>query len=130
MSNLGCRATTKAGASCRSMPLPGRDVCIMHAPDMAEKIAAARMKGGSVAAKLRMLQGRRLRLDSPAALVKFTGGLLQDALAGTVDADIARTVLYGVSVQLKAVELTQRADVEQMLAEVRQLTAEARRRGA
>jgi hypothetical protein len=112
------------------MPLPGRDVCIMHAPDMAEKIAAARMKGGAAAAKLRVLQGKRLRLDSPAALVKFTGNLLQDALAGTVDPDTARTVLYGVSVQLKAVELSQRSDVEQALAEVRRLVDEARRRPA
>ncbi len=130
MSNPACRAETKAGASCRAMPLPGRDVCIMHAPDMAEKIAAARMKGGTAAAKLRVLQGKRLRLDSPAALVKFTGGLLQDALAGTVDVDTARTIGHLVSVQLKAVEQARASDIETMLAEVRQLTAEARRRGA
>jgi hypothetical protein len=112
------------------MPLPGRDVCIMHAPDLAEKVAAARARGGTMAAKVRLLEGRRLRLDSPAALVKFTGNLLQDALAGTVDPDTARTVLYGVSVQLKAVELTQRSDVDQALQEVKALVAEARRRRA
>jgi len=105
-------------------------VCLSHAEDLAEKVAAARARGGTAAAKVRLLQGRRLRLDSPAALVKFTGSLLQDALAGTVDADVARTVLYGVSVQLKAVEMVRAADVEAMLAEVRQLTNEARRRGA
>jgi hypothetical protein len=106
----------------------GRPFCVSHDPAMADALAAARMKGGTAAAKLRVLQGKRLRLDSPAALVKFTGNLLQDALAGTVDPDTARTVLYGVSVQLKAVELSQRSDVEAALAEVRQLVAEARRR--
>ena len=129
MSNPVCRAETKAGTSCRAMPLPGRDVCIMHAPDMAEKVTAARMKGGVAAAKLRVLQGKRLRLDSPSALVKFTGGLLQDALAGTVDIDTARTIGYLVSVQLKAIEQARASDVDQALAEVRQLVAEARRRG-
>ena len=130
MSEIRCRSKTKAGASCRAMVLPGRDVCIAHAPDMAEKIAAARMRGGTAAAKLRLLQGKRLRLDSPAALVKFTGGLLQDALAGTVDIDTARTIGYLVSVQLKAIEQARQSDVETMLAEVKALTAEARRRPA
>jgi hypothetical protein len=75
------------------MPLPGRDVCIMHAPDQAEKVAAARVKGGTAAAKIRLLQGRRLKLDTPAALVRFTSGIVQDTLAGTVEVDVARTVL-------------------------------------
>ena len=129
MSEIRCWSKTKAGASCRAMVLPSRDVCIAHAPDMVEKIAAARMRGGTAAAKLRVLQGRRLRLDSPSALVKFTGGLLQDALAGTVDVDTARTIGYLVSVQLKAIEQARASDVDQALAEVRQRTAEARMRG-
>jgi len=96
---------------------------------MASMVASARQRGGTAAAKLRMLQGRRLRLDSPSALVKFTGGLLQDALAGTVDIDTARTIGYLVSVQLKAIEQARAADVDQALAEVRTLVAEARMRG-
>jgi hypothetical protein len=65
VSQQGCRVTTKRGTTCRAMPLPGRDVCVMHAPDMAEKVAAARIKGGSAAARLRLVQGKRLRLDRP-----------------------------------------------------------------
>lgn len=97
---------------------------------MADAVVSARRRGGTAAAKLRLLQGRRLRLDTPAALVRFTGGLLQDALAGTVDIDAARTIGYLVSVQLKAIEQAQSGDVEQMLAEVKQLVAEAKRRHA
>jgi len=97
---------------------------------MADAVAAARRRGGTAAARLRVLEGKRLRLDTPAALVRFTGGLLQDALAGTVDIDAARTIGYLVSVQLKAIEQARASDVEQMLAEVRQLLAEARRRPA
>jgi hypothetical protein len=108
------------------MPLPGRDVCIMHAPDMAEKIAAARMKGGTAAAKLRVLQGKRLRLDSPAALAKFMSGLIQDVMAGTLGVDTARTVVYAVSVQRQVVEHAEKAELEKRLVEVERLLAQRR----
>jgi hypothetical protein len=108
------------------MPLPGRDVCVMHAPDMAEKVAAARMRGGAAAAKLRVLTGRRLRLDTSAAVVRFAGGLVQDVLAGTVDPDVARTVLYGLNVQLKGIELTEASEGRKLLHQVEQLAQRAR----
>ncbi len=126
MSQQGCRSLNKRGTTCRAMPLPGRDVCVMHAEDMAEKVAAARIRGGSAAAKLRLLTGKRLRLDTSAAVVKFTGTLVQDVLAGTVDADIARTVLYGLNVQLKGIELAEAAEGRKLLHQVEQLTRQAR----
>ena len=125
-----CGAPTKAGGTCRSFVPTGRSACVSHDPSMADAVAAARRRGGTAAARLRVLEGKRLRLDSPAALVRFTGGLLQDALAGTVDIDAARTIGYLVSVQLKAIEQARASDVEQTLIEVRQLLAEARRRPA
>ena len=130
MSQPTCTARTKRGTACRSWALPNRDVCISHAEDLRAKVEAARRQGGTAAPKLRILTGRRLRLDSPAAVVRFTSGVIQDCLGGMVEVEVARTVLYGLSVQLKAIELAQRADVEQALAEVRLLVAEARRRGA
>jgi len=83
-----------------------------------------------MAAKLRILEGKRLRLDSPAAVVKFTSNVVQDCLAGTVDVDVARTTFYGLGILLKAQEQARASDVETMLAEVKALTAEASRRGA
>jgi len=124
MSNPVCRAETKAGTSCRAMPLPGRDVCIMHAPDMAEKIAGARMRGGTAAAKLRLLQGKRLRLDSPSALARFMSHVIQDLMAGTLDVDVAKVVVYAVSVQRQVVEHAEKAELEKRLVEVERLLAQ------
>jgi hypothetical protein len=104
VSNLGCRAKTKAGASCRAPALPGRDVCIMHAPDMANKIAAARMRGGEAAAKLRLLQGRRLRLEHQGRLARFLSDLAEDTLAGSVSPDVCRAVVSACSTLRQVVE--------------------------
>jgi hypothetical protein len=87
----------------------------MHDPEKAAAIAAARARGGTVAAKLRILQGKRARLDTAQALVKFTAGVVQDTLAGTVEPDVARAVLYGISIQKSLVEV---ADLERQVAEL------------
>jgi len=101
----------------------------MHDPSMANAVATARIKGGEAAAKIRMLQGRRLKLDTAAGVVRFASGVIQDTLAGTIDADLAKVVLYGCGIQLRAVEQAKAADVERALAEVKALVAEARMRG-
>ena len=125
-----CRALTKTGASCRAPSLPNYETCLSHTPELADKVAAARRRGGTMAAKLRILEGKRLRLDSPAAVVKFTSNVVQDCLGGTVDVDVARTTFYGLAILLKSIEQARQSDVETMLAEVRTLVAEARRRPA
>ena len=76
----------------------------MHDPERAAAVAAARARGGTVAAKLRILQGKRERLDTPKALVRFVANVIQDALAGTVEPDVARVVLYGISIQRTLIE--------------------------
>ena len=113
MSQAVCTAKTKRGAACRSFSLPDRDVCIMHSPEHAAQIDAARKRGGTVAMKLRVLQGKRVRLDSPKSLIKFVGDVMQDTLAGTVDPLVARSVLYGASIQRALIEAS---DLEQRLA--------------
>jgi hypothetical protein len=123
-----CRALTKQGASCRAPSLPNYDTCLSHTPELAGKVAEARRRGGTMAAKVRILEGKRLKLDSPAAVVKFTSGVVQDCLAGTVEVEVARTTLYGLGILLKAVEQARASDVEQMLAEVRALVNEVRTR--
>jgi len=125
-----CRALTKAGASCRAPSLPNYDTCLSHTPELADKVAAARRRGGTMAAKVRILEGKRLKLDSPAAVVKFTSNVVQDCLAGTIEVEIARTTLYGIAILLKSIEQARASDVETALAEVKQLVAEARRRHA
>lgn len=99
----------------------------MHDPAMAGQVAAARVKGGSAAAKLRMLQGKRLRLDTAAGVARFTSGVIQDCLAGTVEIDMARVVLYGCGIQLKAVEMIEQADGRKLLEQVGELARQARK---
>jgi hypothetical protein len=103
----GCRAPTKHGRPCKGFLLPGRDVCLSHAEDLADKVAAARARGGSVAAKIRKLEGRRLRLDSATALLKFNADLAQDTLSGSVDPGVSRAVSYAIANQLRLLETSE-----------------------
>ena len=96
----------------------------MHNPERAAAVAAARARGGTVAAKLRILQGKRERLDTPKALVRFVANVIQDALAGTVEPDVARVVLYGISIQRALIEA---ADLEPLVRELEALRARSAR---
>jgi hypothetical protein len=67
-------------------------------------VQRARSRGGTSAAKLRALEGRRSKLDTPAALVRFVATLVQDVVGGTVGPDVARVALYGCSIQRQLLE--------------------------
>ena len=121
MSQPSCRAVTKRGTACRAFAPPGRIYCVTHDPELVDKVAAARIRGGTAADRLRVLQGKRAKLDSASAVVKFTSGVIQGCLAGTIEVEIARTTLYGLSVQLKAIELAEAATARHLVEEVKQL---------
>jgi len=88
----------------------------------------ARARGGAAASRLRSLEGRRARLDTPAALVKFTSKVIQDTLDETTPFVVARTVLYGISIQRQLVEST---DLERRIEALEQrLAADIRPRRA
>jgi hypothetical protein len=99
-----CGARTKRGAPCRSFALPSGQFCLSHDPERQETVREARAKGGAAASKIRALEGRRARLDTPTALVRFTGKLIQDVLDQTTPVDVGRAVLYGISIQRQLVE--------------------------
>lgn len=110
---IRCVAVTKRGAPCKSWPAPGSARCVSHAPERAEAMHQARSRGATNANRLRALEGRRAKLDTPAALVKFVGILVQDVVGGAVEPDVARVALYGCSIQRQLLETT---DLEQRLA--------------
>jgi len=85
----------------------------MHTDELRGQVAAARRRGGTVAMKLRVLQGKRQKLDTPKALVKFVSDVMQDTLAGTIEPDVARAALYAVSIQR---QLLESSTLEQRLA--------------
>jgi len=128
MSKPACEALSKAGEPCRAFALPGARNCWTHSPDHVEARQRACSAGGRKATQLRAIEGKRRKLDTPRALAGFMSTLVHDALEGKVDADLARTIGYLVAVQTKVVEQARQSDVERMLAEVRALTADARRR--
>jgi hypothetical protein len=121
-----CAATTQRGTACRGIVPLGRSHCLVHDAELAEQVEAARRRGGTMAAKLRVLQGKRQRLDTPRALVRFVSDLLQDTLAGSVDPKVANAVINGVNAQRALVEMS---DLERRLAELeRVLGAQGTRR--
>jgi hypothetical protein len=113
-----CTARTKRGEPCRAFALPRRPTCAVHDPQRAAAVQAARSRGGQV----RALQRRRRKLDTPRALVQFTGMLIHDVLDGSRDIDVVRCALYGLSLQRQLLEAS---DLEQRLAALEQ-AAEAR----
>jgi hypothetical protein len=101
VSRATCGAELERGGRCRAFALPsGR--CWNHDPARADERHQARAKGG----KVRALQAKRPRFDSPKALVEFTGLVLGGVLAGRIAPDIGRVVLYGVNTQRALLETT------------------------
>ena len=108
-----CAATTQRGTPCRGIVPNGRTYCLVHDPELADKVQAARRRGGTVSMKLKLLQGRRQRLDSPKKLLAFCSDLVLDTLSGSVEPDVSRAVAYAVNLQIKLLEQT---DLEARLA--------------
>ena len=75
--------------------------------------------------KLRVLQGRRLKLDTPRALTRFLSDLMQDTLAGTVEPGVGRVVAYCISTQRQLLETS---DLAQRLAALERVAAGPRER--
>jgi hypothetical protein len=121
-----CAATTQRGTACRGIVPLGRPHCLVHDPELAEKVAAARRRGGTMAAKVRVLQGRRQKLDSPRALVRFVSDILQDTLAGSIDPKVCNAVINAVNAQRALLEAAQ---FDQRLAVVEEWMSQQRAKG-
>lgn len=120
-----CELVRNDGEQCRAPALPGRPACWAHDPEQAEAAREARARGAAKGNATRALRARQPRYDSPRELVKFVGLILSGTLGGKIAPDVARVVLYGVSIQR---QLLESSDVEKRLIDVERLLA--RRRGA
>jgi hypothetical protein len=121
-----CEAQTKRAAPCAAFALPGRPWCISHDPERHADMRAARAKGGAAASKLRALQGRRAKLDTPQRLLTFTSNLIHDVVEVRIHPDTARVALYGCSI---ARQLIEASDLEARLAALESQLATGGRRG-
>ena len=115
MTRPTCDAIRKDGERCRAPALPDSVLCWSHDPRQAETAARARAEGASKGGKLRALKGRRPKLDSPRALVRFVADLAQDTLSGAVEPDVSRAVAYCVSLQIRLLEAS---ELERRVAEL------------
>jgi hypothetical protein len=126
MAERPCEAPRKDGSACRARPLPDSALCWSHDPTRAVAAREARSKGARKANTLRMLRGRRPRLDRPREMTKFLATLMLDTLEGRVEADIARSVGYLANVQRAYIE---QADLEKRLEALEQQAAAAEPHG-
>jgi len=109
-------AETKQGGVCRAFPLDD-GYCFVHSPNRTAEVRQARQKGARAAGQLRVIQGKRKKLETASELIAFTGGVVQDVLAGTVLPDVARAALYGVAIQRQLIEAS---DLERRLVALEQ----------
>jgi len=107
-----CAATTQRGTACKGIVPLDRTLCLVHDPDLADRVAEARRRGGTTAMKLKLLAGKRQRLDTPKKLLAFVSNLALDTLSGSIDPNVSRATAYAVSLQMKLLET---ADLEQRL---------------
>jgi hypothetical protein len=117
MNKVPCQGRTTTGVPCRAFAPAGRLLCRVHDPERAEEVQAGRRRGAANAAKLRLLQGRRRKLTTPAALVGFLDNLIWDTIDGKYDAKLVNAVVGAVNAQRALIE---RADLEQRLAALEQ----------
>ncbi len=121
MSRPMCQGARKDGQPCRAPALPGSTWCWAHAPERQEIAARARAAGASKGGKVRALQGKRRRLESPVQLARFLSELVQSTLEGQTEPDIARVCFYGASVLR---QVTESAELERRLTALEQQLAQ------
>jgi hypothetical protein len=102
-----CQATASHGGRCRAWAPGGADFCRVHDPSKAAEVQAARIRGAEKAGRLRLLRGKRRRLEDAGRLAVFLSDLVEDVLAGRVNADVARCAIYGASVLRQVIETSE-----------------------
>jgi hypothetical protein len=112
-----CQAETRCGTPCQSFASGGSPWCASHDPAQREAQQAARARGARTSNRLRALRGQRSRLDTPQSLVGFTARVIHNTLEQRLPYEVARVVLYGLSIQRQLVEV---ADLEQRMAAIEQ----------
>ena len=119
MDNPRCQSTRKDGQPCQAPALVGNGHCFTHSPDHQVEAAEARRRGLVNGNKIKALNGCRPALNDMPGLVKFTARVINDTFEMKLPYDVARTVLYGLSIQrqnIEAGDLAQRLDaIEQRL---------------
>jgi hypothetical protein len=99
-----CKATNKDGALCRAFAVGEDGYCWGHDPKRREEAQAARSEGARTKNHLGRLRRLSARLTTNEDLMRFSSAVITDLFQGRVSDQVARAVLYGVSVQRALIE--------------------------
>jgi hypothetical protein len=113
-----CAGIKRDGGRCRGIAIDGSDYCYAHDPDRAEERKRAAAKGGR--------RGGRGRPASELSEIKqgvrdLIAGVLSDDAEERVDRGRAAVALQGYNTLLRAVEIGQRGDLEDLARDVEEL---------
>jgi hypothetical protein len=113
-----CAGIKRDGGRCRGIAIDGSDYCYAHDPDRAEERKRAASKGGR--------RGGRGRPASELSEIKqgvrdLIAGVLSDDVEESVDRGRAAVALQGYNTLLRAVEIGQRGDLEDLARDVEEL---------
>jgi hypothetical protein len=122
-----CAGIKRDGGRCRGIAIDGSDYCYAHDPDRAEERKRAAAKGGR--------RGGRGRPASELSEIKqgvrdLIAGVLSDDAEERVDRGRAAVALQGYNTLLRAVEIGQRGDLEDLARDVEELKRGYRQRSS
>lgn len=109
-----CKATRRDGQPCTAQAQTDRDFCFFHDPTKADRVKAAKSKGGSKVVVLAKEDAKPWRgqpgdltvLKSPATgdIVNLLADTIDEVKSGKVDPKVANAVGYLAGVMLKALD--------------------------
>jgi hypothetical protein len=118
MASPTCSYQKADGSRCRARALPGRDVCVFHAPDMAGKCHEARRRGGFARRRPTLIFPEaepEPRLDSVGNVATFLATAVGNVAKGQLDVKIGNCLAVLVGQLIRALE---GGDVETRLKEL------------
>lgn len=98
-----CGYVHPSGRPCGGFAVSGSDRCFAHAPEQAEKRAAARRRGGQ-AGKVAVLPSSDVPVRSLGDVVGLVEATINDVRCGRVDVRVANAVGVLANVAIKAIQ--------------------------
>jgi hypothetical protein len=119
-----CVAARADGSPCRARPLPGKDRCAFHDPDMKARRDAGRVAGGRARAKKAAVLPEGApdaKLGTIAEVAELLGLTINQLRKGQLDAKLANAVGYLAGVLVTAIK---QGDLERRIEEIERRLAE------
>jgi hypothetical protein len=123
----GCRGTTKDGNPCAARPMPGRDVCPWHAPDLAQRRQEWSAKGGQQrSSQARAKKHLPTQLLSNEELISYLTVVFKGVIAGKVEPKVGTAA---AAIAKTMTDIATAGAIDELEAEVETLKVALRRGG-